>query len=125
MKSKNSPLKGKINKKTGYSGNVIRTIFREELKEELQNFERNFERKIDQGLNQRFATFEVKMDFKFKDLENRVDDKARQYRYQVLTSNDKLAKTLDEMLEEIAIGNYQIREKLEDHEKRIKVLESA
>lgn len=80
---------------------------------------------LEKTMNERFMSFEAKMDFKFDNLERRVDEKAQQYRDQILTSNDKLAKTLETMREEITIGNFQTSEKLEDHEKRIKHLESA
>ena len=98
------------------SGNVIRTILREELKsfatkedikEELKKFEKSFEAKMD-----------IKLDLKLGDLETRVDEKAKQYRDQILTSNDKLMKELEKQREEGEIGDSQIRE-------RLKVLESA
>lgn len=115
-------MKQKVKRnKTSSSGNVTRTILREELKEELHNSER----RIDQKFDQKFAAFEVKIDFKLEDLELRVDKKAQQYRDQVLTSNDKLAKTLETMREENTIDNFQRDEKIEGHETRIKVLESA
>lgn len=118
MKTKKNPPKRKTNDaKTSASGNVIRTILREELKAELQSFEK----KVDQ----KFVWFETKIDFKLKNLETRTDEKARQYRNEVLTSNDKLAKTLEDMRDEITIGDFQTKEKLRDNEGRIKILESA
>ena len=62
---------------------------------------------------------------RLNDLEQKLDGKAKQYRDQILTSNDKLAKTLETMREELEIGNFQTRERVEDHEKRIKHLEKA
>ena len=95
-------------KKTSGSNNVIRTILREELsslvtKAELEKFENRFE---------------ARMDIKIERLESKVDERAREYRDQILTSNDKLMKELEEQREEREIGDSHIRE-------RLKVLESA
>ncbi len=62
---------------------------------------------------------------KLGELEQRVDEKAKQYRDQILTSNDKLAKTLETIREDLEIGNFQTKERVDDHEKRIKNLEKA
>ena len=63
------------------------------------------------------------LEFKLGGLEQRVDDRAKQYRDQILTSNDKLAKTLETTREELEIGNFQMRRQVENHEKRIENLE--
>ncbi len=65
------------------------------------------------------------LEYKLGELEQRVDDRAKQYRDQILTSNDKLAKTLETIREDIEIGNFQTGEKITDHEERIKILEKA
>ena len=80
-----------------------------------------FEKKVDEKL----FIWEARTDIKRDNLERKIDEKAQQYRDQILTSNDKLAKTLETMREDLEIGNFQTREKLEDHEKRINILESA
>ncbi len=48
------------------------------------------------------------LEYKLGELEQRVDDRAKQYRDQILTSNDKLAKTLETMREENTIGFNQV-----------------
>lgn len=111
MKTKTNPPKRKTNSnKTNTSGNVIRTI----LREELQNLESD--------IDQKFVTFEKKIDFKLDfrlgDLETGIDERARKYRDEILTSNDKLMKELEEQREEGEIGDSQIR-------KRLNILESA
>ncbi len=63
------------------------------------------------------------LEFKLSDLEQRVDDKAQGYRDEILTSNDKLAKTLEAIREDLEIGSFQTRNQVEDHEKTIKHLE--
>ena len=80
---------------------------------------------LDKALNERFAESEVRTDLKLENLERKIDEKARLYRDELLTSNDKLAKTLETMREELEIGNFQLKGQVIDHEKRIKVLESA
>lgn len=55
-----------------------------------------------------------------------TDEKAREYRDQILTRLDDVMKELETMREENTIGTYQIRELREqggDHEKRITQLE--
>lgn len=99
----------KRNKTNKSSGSVIRTIFQQELKE--------FE-----------GRFEAKIDTKLENLERRVDEKAKRYRDQILTSNDKIAKELETHRQEREVGNFQaseLRNQVDDHEKRIKVLESS
>lgn len=106
-------MKQRIDRKTSSSGNVIRTILREELEEELKKFE---------------TRFETKMDFKLENLERRVDEKAKQYRDDVLIKMDEAIGELQTMREENTIGSHQItrlNDQVEDHEKRIKILESA
>jgi len=104
-------MKQKIKRnKTSSSGNVIRTILQQEL--------RNIKTSI-------VAEIETNVDFKLGGLETRIDERAREYRDQILTSNDKLMKELGEQRQEREIGNFQTKEKLRDHEERLKVLESA
>ncbi len=57
------------------------------------------------------------------DLKKEIDEKAQGYRDEVLTSNDKLAKTLETIREDIEIGNFQMKRKVDNHEARIKRLE--
>lgn len=76
-------------------------------------------------VDEKFALNDVKTDLKLENLERKIDEKAREYRDQILTSNDKLAKTLETMREELEINNFQMRDKIENHEKRIEVLESS
>lgn len=59
------------------------------------------------------------------DLKHEVDDKARKYRDEILTSNDKLAMQLETTREELGLGNLQMKREIEDHEKRIKHLENV
>lgn len=107
MKAKANPSKRKTNiSKTNSSRNSIRTILREELA--------TFEKKVDQ----KFVNSEINVDFKLGDLETRIDEKAKGYRDEILTSNDKLMKELEEQREEKEIGDSQIR-------KRLSILESA
>lgn len=57
-----------------------------------------------------------------------IDEKAKEYRDQILTSNDKLMKKLETMQDENTIGSGQtskLREQANDHEKRIKHLEKV
>lgn len=105
------------NNKTNTTGNIIRSIFQQELKK----FEGRFDAKIDSKL----ILFESKMDFKLENLESRVDENAQRYRDEVLTSNDKLAKKFETVQQELELGNLQMKRQLEDHEERITTLESS
>ena len=80
---------------------------------------------LNKTLDERFSLSDAKTDLKLESLERKIDEKARQYRDQILTSNDKLAKTLETMREESEIVNFQLKSKVKDHEDRIKVLESS
>lgn len=55
-----------------------------------------------------------------------IDENAQGYRDEILTSNDKLMKKLETMQDENTIGSgqtSQLRNEVEDHEKRIRHLE--
>ncbi|MEK7517047.1 MAG: hypothetical protein AAB583_00725 [Patescibacteria group bacterium] len=85
------------------------------LKKELKKFENAFDQKL--------TAMDIKTDIKLERLERRIDDNAQKYRDQVLTSNDKLAKTLETMRQENSIGFNQINRQLDGHETRIQKLE--
>lgn len=80
---------------------------------------------LDKVLDDGFKLSEINTDIKLENLERKIDEKARQYRDQILNSNDKLAKRLETMREELEVGNSQMRDKIKNHEKRISILESA
>ncbi len=57
-----------------------------------------------------------------------IDENARKYRDEILTSNDDLMKKLEVMRDENTIGSgqtSQLRDDVENHERRIKHLEKA
>lgn len=61
-------------------------------------------------------------------LEERIDGRARKYRDEVLTRFDDFAGKFEAMREDATIGSYQtgeLREQVDDHEKRMKHLERA
>lgn len=60
---------------------------------------------------------------KLNDLEQKIDRKAQGYRDEILTSDEKLARQLETIGEELEIGNFQTEEKIKDHEKRISHME--
>src|SRR3989344_907705 len=60
------------------------------------------------------------MKISISESEQRTDENAQKYRDQILTSNDKLAKTLETMREELEIGNFQMKRRIDKHEERIK-----
>ena len=74
-------------------------------------------------VHQEITTLEIKVDIKLERVERRIDDNAKKYRDQVLTSNDKLAKQLETMREENLAGFNQTSRQINDHEKRIGKLE--
>ncbi|OGH24527.1 MAG: hypothetical protein A3B47_03975 [Candidatus Levybacteria bacterium RIFCSPLOWO2_01_FULL_39_24] len=65
------------------------------------------------------------MKISISESEQRTDENAQKYRDQILTSNDKLAKTLETMREELEIGNFQMKRRIDKHEERIKNLEKV
>lgn len=65
----------------------------------------------------------TRVDIKLDRLESRIDKNARNYRDQILTSNDKLAQQLETMREELGLENLQIKREVENHEKRTTRLE--
>jgi hypothetical protein len=135
-------MKQKADRKSNNSGNVFRTILREELrhfatKDDLRNFAtkkdltkfatkddlKNFATKRE--LREEIQVVNARMDLKFDEFEHRIDEKARQYRDEVLNSNDGLAKKLETYYQEIELGNLQTKRQVQSHEQRITGLESA
>ena len=65
-------------------------------------------------------------DQKLKAMEERIEEKHRDYRDEVLTKLDYIVRKIDKMDQEMTIGFYHIDEQrtdLADHEKRLKKLE--
>ncbi len=108
-------------KKIKSSEPVTRAVLKEELakfstKEELLATKKELKAEI--AL--------VRLDM--KDMEERLDDKNRKYKDEILTKIDSFAGKTAVLEEENAVGANQIREldvKVDDHEKRITSLESA
>lgn len=60
------------------------------------------------------------------ELMQKIDEKAKKYRDEILTKMDGVMGELQTMREENTIGTYQsreVRDQVEDHERRIKRLE--
>ena len=72
------------------------------------------------------AIQEVRLDLKFQDFERRILDQLQHIRDQILTSNDKVVKELDDIRLNYQVSSdvsEEVRDKVEDHEKRISKLE--
>lgn len=98
--------------------NSSELITKDFLKKELSGFEKR--------LDQKLTVLEVGTEIKLDSLERRIDDNARKYRDQILNSNDKIAKELEQMSEDRIIGdgqNIRLKKQVDSHEKRIKKLE--
>lgn len=87
-----------------------------------------YDKKMDgrfKSIDDKFKLSEINTDIKLENLERRIDEKAQEYKDEVLMSNDRLAKTLETIREEMGIGFYHNKQKLDNHEKRIEIPESA
>lgn len=103
---------------------VTKDYLNKALDQRFNSYDKKMEARF-KGIDERFKLAEINTDLKLENLERKIDEKAQKYRDQVLTSNDKLAQTLEAMREEMEIGFYHNKQKLNNHEKRIKILESA
>lgn len=75
----------------------------------------------------KFKGFETRFDIKLDMLKEEIDDNAKKYRDDVLTKLDGVIGELQTMREENTMGTYQtgeIKERVDDHEKRITRLET-
>lgn len=84
-------------------------------------------KEIEEKFESSFKSLEVRIGIIFDNLERRIIDQVLNIRDQILTSNDKVAKELDNIRTnyQIAIDNYEeIRDKVDNHEKRITKLEN-
>jgi thymidylate kinase len=97
---------------------AIQNIVKFEAEESESRMNRKFE-KIDETFEQIDERFE-QIDEKFDKIDEKFD--------KVFTYLDRIAKDIDDMKTEKASGDYLFSlhvEKIEDHEKRIAVLETA
>jgi len=114
-------MKQKVKKnKIDGSDLVTRSILRQELSK--------FATKKDL---KRFATKDELVDFKIDVLaeinrtELKAKDREQNYHSEVMTQFDKVMKKLETMTQENTLSESHQDQKLEDHEVRIKVLESS
>lgn len=92
-------------------------VTRGELREELSRLEGRLEKK--------FIT-KPELTFGLEELKIEIDERARQYRDDVLTKLDGVMGELQTMREENTVGTHQISElaeRVDDHEVRITTLE--
>lgn len=77
-------------------------------------------------LDQKINALETRMDIKMEHMEQRIDDKARGYRDDVLTVMDSIVAQLKTIREEMAAINAhagRMLDRIENHEARIQKLE--
>lgn len=114
-----------MRQKNNSSNNLVtKEFFKRGLKSEFGTFEKRLDKKF--STKKDLSTLEIRIDLKFDKFARKIDDNAQKYRDQILTSNDKLVKELQEMREENIIGTHQtveLRNRVETHEKRIGKLE--
>jgi DNA anti-recombination protein RmuC len=111
--------------------NRVREIVREELQKffdeiilpAIQNIVKFEEEESESRINRKFE----KIDETFEQIEKKFDKIDEKFD-KVFTYLDRIAKDIDDMKTEKASGDYLFSlhvEKIEDHEKRIAVLETA
>lgn len=108
-----------MKQKNKKSNDVITKDF---LREEFQQFGKLFDKKLS-GLEK---VLEIKTDMKFDSFAREIDENARKYRDQILNSNDKLVKELEEIREDKIIGSDQmtrLKNQVDSHEKKIRKIE--
>ena len=116
-----------MKQKSNSSQVVTKAYLDKALDERFGLYDKKMEDRF-RGIDGRFKLSEINTDIKLENLERKIDEKAQRYRDQVLTSNDKIVRELEVMREENTIGFNQIgrlNKQVSNHEKRIKILESA
>lgn len=71
-------------------------------------------------------SLELRIDLKFDSFAGKINKNAKKYRDQILTKLDKVMGELAAMREENTVGAYhtrELREEVDNHEKRIQKLE--
>lgn len=79
-------------------------------------------------MEKKLTEFEIKLEGKFDKRFEQADEKARQYRDDVLNKFDEVIKELETTREDRELAVYQTREmrdQIEDHEKRIRKVEKT
>ena len=125
LDSKIKQLDEKLDSKIGQLDKKLDTKIRQ-LDEKIDSKIKQLDGKIgklDEKLDSKIGQLDEKLDSKIKQLDNQN----REYRDEILTKLDGIMGELQTMREENTIGMYQMREvkeELDDHEKRISKLES-
>jgi cell shape-determining protein MreC len=123
-----------MKQKIGSSRVITKTYLNRALDERFGLYDKKMEdrfRRVDdrfKRIDDRFKLSEINTDIKLENLEKKIDEKAQMYRDELLTSNDKLMSKFEMMQEEMTIGFGQLgraEKQVQDHEKRLKILESA
>jgi len=106
--------------KTNSSSAVTRAVLRQELKNfATKNDLKNFATKNE------FFDFKIDIFAEINRAELKAIDREKNYHSDVMTQFDKIMKKLETMRQENEIDNFRRDEKIENHENRIKILESA
>jgi len=104
-------MKQKV-KKNKINGSDLVTI--SILKQELKKF----------ATKDEFSTFKIEILAELGKAELKAIDREQNYHSNVMTQFDKIMKKLEVMRQEGSIDNFRRDEKIEGHEKRIKILEA-
>lgn len=86
--------------------------------EVLERLLEKHKQQLKEEFTQEFATKR-----ELREMEERMDVKAKKYRDDVLTKMDEIVGELAQMREDRLVGDYQTKERLEHHEERIVKLE--
>ena len=109
-------MKQKVRKnKISGSDLVTRAILKQELKKELRRF----------ATKDDLSNFKLDVLAEINRSELKTIDREQDYHSEVMTQFDKIMKKLETMRQEDTIDDFQRDEKIENHEKRIKILESS
>lgn len=96
-----------MKRKSKSSQVVTRAYLDKALDERFGSYDKKMETRF-RRIDGRFKLADINTDIKLENLERKIDDKAKRYRDQILTSNDKLAKRLDKNWQLRFTGNHDI-----------------
>lgn len=124
MKQKVKPSNNPVTK------DFLKSFLKSSLKRELSLFEKRLDKKFATkddllSLKSDMSSFKIDLLAEITRAELKAIDREQNYHSDMMTQFDKIVKKLETMSQENTLSNYHQDKKLEDHEDRIKVLESS
>lgn len=105
----------------------IRGVIKEEVNYTAHDIRTSLKKEIGQVIREEITASEVRMDIKLEKLKFEIKDNVKSFRNDIFTKMDSVMSELEKMREDQTVkvhNDVQLKKRVDDHEKRIKKLET-